>query len=611
METIARDRDRWQLLPPANRYTYTQGAMRILMVNNIYPPQVIGGAEIVMRRHARRLAARGHHVAILAGWLPGFPGEEGEMDSLDGLRVYRFPFRSWDQHEDFWRPGIEDFLDAILRQERPELVHAHNLRGLGVNLISAARRRGLPVFVTLHDHWWHCHWATRLRTDGTVCADPHWCGLGCCPGISSGNGGQPAVPVRLRRDTLLRALDGATRLIAPSASLARAHEQAGIIPGQIMVLSNGLDLGSGRRKEARQSAEGDTIHFVTVASLAEHKGIPDLLDAAALLHADPTLRGRWRLTIAGSGQLSGMVEADIGSGRLGEGTTYVGQLPHTDVLGLLATSDVVVLPSRWPENEPVVLLEAAAAGAAQIATDLGGSAELVRRGRSGELVAPRNPLALAAAMAAYVRAPAVAALHGTWNTDRRASIDEETTITTLEKQYAEAFESGVRAERPPVVLCGGSPTSTTAALVNRLHLLEPPGFRLRLVWHGWAQPEDWADAAFYWDWGGQPSVRERALLAGLPVLAMRTGAASPGIITYGSALEAAAALISWPQTRSALSDLRCSTEDLLQDFWRDAGPAPVSSVGGHPAATDFERELGIRAQELARRNPGIAAELRA
>ena len=113
VETIARDRDRWQLLPTASRYAYTVGTMRILMVNNVYPPQVIGGAEIVMRRHARRLAARGHHVAIIAGWLPGFPGEEGEMDSLDGLWVYRFPFRSWEQHEDFWRPEIEDFLDAI------------------------------------------------------------------------------------------------------------------------------------------------------------------------------------------------------------------------------------------------------------------------------------------------------------------------------------------------------------------------------------------------------------------------------------------------------------------------------------------------------------------
>lgn len=585
--------------------------MRILMITNVYSPQVIGGVEIIMRRHARCLAALGHHVAIIAGWLPGFPGEDEGLDTVDGLRVYRFPFRSWEQREDFWIPAIEGFVDAVVRHERPDVVHAHNLRGLGVNLIAAARRHGLPVLVTLSDHWFHCHWATRLRSDGSVCTDPHECDLGCCPGLALEGLSHQPLPVRLRRDTLLRALDGAARLITSSESLGRAYAQAGIVPEQLMVVSSGIDVGSMPPIPApRTSAFDGVVRFAMAASLAEHKGIQDLIEAAALLHADPTLRGRWRLTIAGMGQLQGEVEAAIAGGRLGDGVDYVGRLDRADVLDLMAASDVVILTSRWPENEPVVLLEGAAVGAALIATNVGGCPEMIRPGRSGELVPPRDPVALAAAMAAYVRTPAIAALHGSWNADQRDRLDEARTIATLVEQYARAIDSpSPPGERPPVVLCGGTPTPEVVSLVSRLHLVEPEGHRLRLLWQGWTQPEDWQEAIFYWDWGGRPEMRARALLAGLPVLAAEDGTRAPGVIGYRSPIEVAAALVDWPRDRALLSPLRRSSEARLRAFWRDAGPSPASFRDVPPESTVIGEELAMRAAALARRHPAFAVAL--
>jgi len=50
---------------------------------------------------------------------------------------------------------------------------------------------------------------------------------------------------------------------------------------------------------------------------------------------------------------------------------------HAELLKSLSGYDVVILPSIWPENQSTVLLEAMASGAAQIATALGGNAELV------------------------------------------------------------------------------------------------------------------------------------------------------------------------------------------------------------------------------------------
>jgi hypothetical protein len=412
----------------------------------------------------------------------------------------------------------------------------------------------------------------------------------------------------LRRDTLLRALDGATRLIASSKSLGRAYAQAGIVPEQLLIESSGIDL---RAMPARRASTSDgVVRFAMAASLAEHKGIQDLIEAAALLHADSSLRGRWRLTIAGMGQLQGDVETAIASGSVGNGVDYVGRLDRADVLSLMAASDVVILPSRWPENEPVVLLEGAAVGAALIATNVGGCPEMVHPGRSGELVPPQDPVALAAAMAAYVRAPAMAALHGAWNVDHRDDLDEAQTIATLQEQYAMAINAQVpNGERPPVVLCGGSPTPEIASLISHLHQVEPQGLRLRLLWQGWTQPEDWNQAVFYWDWGGRPEVRARALLAGLPVLAAADGTRAPGVIAYRSVLEAAAALVDWPRDRSLLSPLRRTGEVRLREFWRDAGPAPPSVQDGASQSAALGDDLAMRAAALARQHPGFAAAL--
>ncbi len=65
---------------------------------------------------------------------------------------------------------------------------------------------------------------------------------------------------------------------------------------------------------------------------------------------------------------------------------------------LFVAADVVVHPSAYPEGLPSVLLEAAAAGAAMIATPAGGTTDLVRHGETGLLVPPGDPRALAEAL---------------------------------------------------------------------------------------------------------------------------------------------------------------------------------------------------------------------
>jgi glycosyltransferase involved in cell wall biosynthesis len=71
-----------------------------------------------------------------------------------------------------------------------------------------------------------------------------------------------------------------------------------------------------------------------------------------------------------------------------------GIVPHAEIPAALAALDVLVLPSVWLENAPLVIEEAFLAGVPVVASDLGGMAERVEHGRSGLLFRAGDPLAL-------------------------------------------------------------------------------------------------------------------------------------------------------------------------------------------------------------------------
>ena len=172
---------------------------RILLVSNFFPPRTVGGAEIVAFRQAQALAARGHHVTVLAGDLPTETNPAGTLsfDVHEGLPVYRLAIRSLEPDENFYWAAASRRLKAIIAADRIEIVHFHNVMGLGANLIPAAKDAGAFCLVTLHDHWGFCYRQTRLRPNGAICDNFDEC-AGCMPAIQPPGG--TALPMRLRRD---------------------------------------------------------------------------------------------------------------------------------------------------------------------------------------------------------------------------------------------------------------------------------------------------------------------------------------------------------------------------------------------------------------------------
>ena len=85
---------------------------------------------------------------------------------MEGLRVYRTSVASFDPDDNFRSAAVEARLRAVIASEQPDIVHFHNLAGLGFSLVTLVHRLGLPTVVTVHDHAGYCYRATALRDDG-------------------------------------------------------------------------------------------------------------------------------------------------------------------------------------------------------------------------------------------------------------------------------------------------------------------------------------------------------------------------------------------------------------------------------------------------------------
>jgi glycosyltransferase involved in cell wall biosynthesis len=535
--------------------------LRILVVSNFFPPHTVGGAEIVAYRQARGLRARGHEVTVLAGEQSSETNPAGRLDfdTYDGLPVYRLSMRSLEPDLNFYWLAAARRLRAVIAANRIEVVHIHNAMGLGANLIPAVKQAGARCIVTVHDHWGFCLRATRLRKDGALCTNYEECAQ-CHSGKQPPNG--MGVPTRLRRDYVAWCLSHADKLITPSAYLAGAYSEAGFQADSIAVISNGIDLDAVPKGPKEPSPSG-AIRFLCAAYLGEHKGIFVLLEALRVLAKDPAIASRWHVTIAGEGHLRRSAEKILRASGLTGNVTLTGQLPRHQALALFARTDVTILASIWPENEPLSMLESIASGTAQIATQIGGNVELVEDRQSGFLVPPGDAAELAAAMRRYIDEPALAAMQGSYNLARRQRFDEVRALDQLEATLASSQCPAPKpGPREPVIVCGaGLPPLEVFKLVDHAHKFLADGPKARLIWREWADASVWNDATLLWLWDRHPAewLVNMALRRGIPVLApvsyWAEGLARHygAVILYDTYLEALAAmkvLLSVPALRN-------------------------------------------------------------
>ncbi|MCC7326970.1 MAG: glycosyltransferase family 4 protein [Burkholderiales bacterium] len=169
-------------------------------------------------------------------------------------------------------------------------------------------------------------------------------------------------------------------------------------PARITSVRTGIDLGRFRpldQQQARARLAVDPRPAVAiVATLRDWKGHDDLLDAWLLLRSRAP---GWQLLVIGDGPRRAHLEGRVADLGLDRDVRFTGN--QDDVPSWFACAEIAVLPSYGDEGVPQSLMQAAACGLPAVATPIGAITEAVRDGETGLLVPPRDPPALAAALA--------------------------------------------------------------------------------------------------------------------------------------------------------------------------------------------------------------------
>lgn len=346
--------------------------MKILMVNDHRPEEVLGGTERYILDVTAGLEKRSHEVHL-------FAMSDTGSETRPTRRVFHFrPARSL--AGSFSRillyPALYRVLRAYVRELQPDVVHLHNNYRCAITVNLALR--GYRVVQTVHDYM--ALYPTAVCPKEQSCAGrPPWVSIrhGCLDWkvfLAAG------WLLYNRRFLDRRIID---HFVAPSGDLVGHLQKRGY--RNVHHLPN---FTSG--PVSPEEPLPDPLVVLYVGSLTPHKGVDVLLRAFAGVVRENEEAALW---LVGSGPDEGrlrLIAAELSLPRV----RFWGRSDHEALGRFYKAARVVVIPSLWLENAPLVAYEAMAHRRPIVASAVGGLPELVQHGVNGHLFERGNVAAL-------------------------------------------------------------------------------------------------------------------------------------------------------------------------------------------------------------------------
>lgn len=306
-----------------------------------------------------------------------------EFEDVEGLRFYRCPVPP---------PGpvglnelrqirsIENRLEQLVKELRPDILHAHSPVLNAIPALRVARRHGLPVVYEIRAFW----------EDAAV---------------DHGTTNEGSLRYRLTRALETWALRRVDHVFTICEGLRQDIVGRGISAAKVTVIPNAVDIESFQLSGAPDDAlcaqlglRGATV-IGFVGSFYAYEGLDLLLDACQTLAAR---HANLRVLLVGGGPQEAALKAQARHLGIEDKVIFAGRVPHGEVSRYYDLIDLLVYPRhsmRLTELvTPLKPLEAMAQGRVFVASDVGGHKELIRDGETGHLFAADDPAALAAAV---------------------------------------------------------------------------------------------------------------------------------------------------------------------------------------------------------------------
>ena len=410
-------------------------------------PRHQAGSEIYALELCREQQKRNHASVLCADYDPTTRHGSVRWRLQDGLPIVEL-VNNWDYASfvhTYRSPLIRRRVEQVLQAVQPDVVHVHNLLNLSFDLPALARARGIPVVATLHDYTLVCpSGGQRIhRAENHICHEIDVVRCARCfaespfstqmaMGRMAGATGHTSILPRLARaarrilpsalvrraadavgqvtvpevtaqdiserlDAARGVFDQVSLFVAPSPSIAREYEQLGVDPDKLVVSDYGF------RPLSRPLAPVRTgpLRIGYVGSLVWHKGVHVLLHAAASFPSTG-----WTLGVYGNPAVDPDYVARLRTAAAGLPVRFHGAFGRDDTSEVFSQIDLLVVPSLWLENSPLVIHEAFMAGVPVVGSRIGGVADLIHDGVDGVLYDPSSTAALSTVVGSLVDNPA-------------------------------------------------------------------------------------------------------------------------------------------------------------------------------------------------------------
>jgi phosphatidyl-myo-inositol alpha-mannosyltransferase len=216
-----------------------------------------------------------------------------------------------------------------------------------------------------------------------------------------------------------------------AVSAAARHFIDRFFPGDYKVIPNGVDIPRFANAVPIARWQDGTPNILFVGRHEPRKGLLDTLKAHRILRKTGA---RPRLLVVGSGPQEREARRYVATRGL-KGVEFLGRVSDTEKAQLFKTADVYVSPATGGESFGIVLLEAMAAGTPIVCSDIHGYKGVVRRGREGLLVPPRDPRELAVAVDRLLRDPSLREQMGAAGRERAEDFSWPRVTAKVEDYY--------------------------------------------------------------------------------------------------------------------------------------------------------------------------------
>lgn len=406
--------------------------MKLLLTSHQFLPKYSSGTEILTFKVAQELKNRGHEVVVFTGHPNNTKTHDNErFDSYiyEGIKVLRF------HHSNVSLDGQENTMEAeynniffanyfheYLKDFNPDIVHFFHLGKLSASAIDVCVSLKIPRIMTTTDFWLVCPTNQLRLPNGHLCNGPDINSVNCVRHIVQISQ-SPIIRAMLnllpnwlilfliwlirnnilprfwfngyvlslvKRHTFLEnRMNKLDRVLVPTQLMRNILHNNGLNSALISYMPYGLDIKDIVPNNNKGLNRELQVGFI--GTLFEHKGCHLLIEAVKSL---PNINVKLKIY----GNLEDFPEYVARLYKIANNDPrikFYGTFPNHEIGNILSEIDVLVVPSIWYENTPLVIYSAQAARCPVIATDLGGMSEVIQHKINGLLFEKGNIIELA------------------------------------------------------------------------------------------------------------------------------------------------------------------------------------------------------------------------